>query len=203
QLKISVSKVLSDHMLKKHQVEIGTAHTFQGDERDIMLISWAFANNSHAQSLTFLQKPNLFNVAITRAKDKMINFISHDISTLPNGHFRNYMAFLREYTERQDAILNKDIDENIYKNDLEFEIANTLREMGKDVVAGANIANLSADLIFDKTIVEVDGVEDEPHEKITNMRKQAILERSGYNVKRVSYREWLTSQKACIDRLLK
>ena len=133
----------------------------------------------------------------------MINFISHDISTLPNGHFRNYMAFLREYTERQDAILNKDIDENIYKNDLEFEIANTLREMGKDVVAGANIANLSADLIFDKTIVEVDGVEDEPHEKITNMRKQAILERSGYNVKRVSYREWLTSQKACIDRLLK
>ena len=203
QLKISVSKVLSDHMLKKHQVEIGTAHTFQGDERDIMLISWAFADNSHSQSLTFLQKPNLFNVAITRAKNKMINFISHDISNLPTGHFRSYMAFLREYMERQEAILNKDIDENIYKNELEQEIAETLRELGKDVVAGASIANLSADLIFDKTIVEVDGVEDEPHEKIKNMRKQAILERSGYQVKRVSYREWLTSQKACIDRLLK
>ncbi len=202
QLKISVSKVLSDHMLKKHQVEIGTAHTFQGDERDIMLISWAFANNSHAQSLTFLQKPNLFNVAITRAKDKMINFISKDIASLPEGHFRNYMAFLREYTERQKAILNNEIDENIYKNDLEKEIAETLRSMGKEVVAGANVANLSADLIFDKTIVEVDGVDDEPHEKISNMRKQAILERSGYNVKRVSFREWQTSQKACIDRLL-
>ena len=86
---------------------------------------------------------------------------------------------------------------------MEQEIAETLRELGKDVVAGASIANLSADLIFDKTIVEVDGVEDEPHEKIKNMRKQAILERSGYQVKRVSYREWLTSQKACIDRLLK
>ncbi|MBR2526021.1 AAA family ATPase [bacterium] len=203
QLKISVSKVLSDHMLKKHQVEIGTAHTFQGDERDIMLISWAFADNSHSQSLTFLQKPNLFNVAITRAKNKMINFISHDISNLPSGHFRNYMAFLREYNERREAILNKDIDENIYKNNLELEIATTLREMGKEVVAGASIANLSADLMFDKTIVEVDGVEDEPHEKIKNMRKQAILERSGYTVKRVSYREWLTSKKACIDRLLK
>jgi len=203
QLKISVSKVLSDHMLKKHQVEIGTAHTFQGDERDIMLISWAFADNSHSQSLTFLQKPNLFNVAITRAKNKMINFISHDISNLPDGHFRNYMAFLKEYMERQQAVLNKDIDENVYKNTLEREIADTLREIGKEVVAGANIANLSADLMFDKTIVEVDGVEDEPHEKIKNMRKQAILERSGYQVKRVSYREWLTSQKVCIDRLLK
>ena len=202
QLKISVSKVLSDHMLKKHQVEIGTAHTFQGDERDIMLISWAFADNSHSQSLTFLQKPNLFNVAITRAKNKMINFISHDISNLPDGHFRNYMAFLREYTERQNAILNKEIDENVYKNSLEKEIADVLRSMGKDVVAGAEIANLSADLIFDKTIVEVDGVEDEPREKISNMHKQAILERSGYNVKRVSFREWLTSQKVCVDRLL-
>ena len=31
QLKTSVSKVLSDHMIRKHQIEIGTAHTFQGD----------------------------------------------------------------------------------------------------------------------------------------------------------------------------
>ena len=112
------------------------------------------------------------------------------------------MAFLREYTERQNAILNKEIDENVYKNTLEKEIAETIRSIGKDVVAGAQIANLSADLIVDKTIIEVDGMDDEPYEKITNMKKQAILERSGYEVKRVSYREWLTSQKVCIDRLL-
>ena len=75
QLKVSVSKVLSDHMVRKHQIEIGTAHTFQGDERDIILMSWAFAPNSFPQSLTFLQKPNLFNVAITRARYKVINCI--------------------------------------------------------------------------------------------------------------------------------
>ena len=34
QLKISVAKVLSDFMIRKHQIEIGTAHTFQGDEKD-------------------------------------------------------------------------------------------------------------------------------------------------------------------------
>ncbi len=202
QLKLSVSKVLSDHMLKKHQVEIGTAHTFQGDERDIMLISWAFADNSYTQSLTFLQKSNLFNVAITRAKNKMINFISHDITNLPDGHFRHYMAYLKEYQERQEAILNKEIDENIYKNQLERDIADTIRSLGKEVVAGASIAGLSADLMFDNTIVEVDGMEDEPREKVNNMRKQSILERSGYTVKRVSFREWQVSPKACLDRLL-
>ena len=94
------------------------------------------------------------------------------------------------------------LDENVYKNQLERDIADTIRNLGKDVVAGASIAGLSADLMFDNTIVEVDGMEDEPKEKITNMRKQSILERSGYTVKRVSFREWQVSQKACLDRLL-
>lgn len=202
QLKISVRKVISDFMLKKHQVEIGTAHTFQGDERDIMLISWAFADNSKNQSLTFLQKPNLFNVAITRAKNKVINFISHDTSTLPDGHFRNYMSYIKEYNEHRKAVLDYKLDESIYKNELEREIANVLRKFGKTVVAGANIANLSADLVFDNTIVEVDGMEDTPKEKISGMRKQAILERSGYQVKHVSFREWQNSKEACLKNIL-
>ena len=78
QLKVSVSKVLSDYMIKKHQIEIGTAHTFQGDERDIMMISWAVADNSYTQSLMFMQKANLFNVAITRGRNKVINFVSRN-----------------------------------------------------------------------------------------------------------------------------
>src|SRR5574344_2661733 len=95
QLKISVAQVLSEYMIKKHQIEIGTAHTFQGDERDIILMSWSFANNSYPQSITFIQKPNLFNVAITRAKNKCINFVSHDVETMPEGHFRNYVSYIK------------------------------------------------------------------------------------------------------------
>ena len=49
-----------------------------------MLLSWTFAPNSHTQSLIFAQKPNLFNVAITRARHKLINFISRDIQELPD-----------------------------------------------------------------------------------------------------------------------
>ena len=43
-------------MIKKHQIEIGTAHTFQGDERDIILMSWSFANNSYPQKYYILTK---------------------------------------------------------------------------------------------------------------------------------------------------
>ena len=203
QLKISVPRVLSDYMIKKHQIEIGTAHTFQGDERDIMLISWAFANNSHPQSITFIQKPNLFNVAITRAKNKCINFVSHDIETMSEGHFRNYISYIKEYLERRRALANDEIDANIYKNSFEREVADEIRKLDHRVLAGADIAGLSADLVVDdKFILEIDGVEDKQKSNISNMKKQSILERSGYKVKRITFREWEYSPKACLDRIL-
>lgn len=203
QLKISVRKVLSDYMLKKHQVEIGTAHTFQGDERDIILMSWTFADNSYPQSITFLQKPNLFNVAITRARSKCINFVSRDPDTMPEGHFRNYISYIKQYQERKVALANNELDENIYKNKLEREVAEAIRKLEHRVVAGADIAGLSADLVVDdKFIVEIDGMEDDQKQNISNMKKQAILERCGYKVKRITYREWQYSPKACLDRIL-
>ena len=203
QLKTSVSKVLSDHMIRKHQIEIGTAHTFQGDERDIILMSWAFADNSHAQSATFLQKPNLFNVAITRARYKVINFVSRNITNLPEGHFRNYISYIKEYQNKQEAIENLQIDENEYKNNLEREIAHEIRELGHEVLAGSEIAGLNADLLVDKKfIVEIDGVEDSIKQTVSNMKKQAILERCGFKVKRITYREWTYSPKICLDRVL-
>lgn len=203
QLKISVPKVLSDYMIKKHQIEIGTAHTFQGDERDIILMSWSFANNSYPQSITFLQKPNLFNVAITRAKNKCINFVSHDIETMPDGHFRNYVSFIKQYQERKAALINNEIDENIYKNKLEREVATEIRKLEHKVTAGVDIAGLSADLVVDDSfVIEIDGLEDSPKAHISNMKKQAILERCGFKVKRITYREWQYSAKACLDRVL-
>ncbi len=203
QLKISASRVLSEHMIKKHQIEIGTAHTFQGDEKDIILISWAYANNSYPQSLIFLQKPNLFNVAITRARYQMINFISKDPRELPEGILRSYLGFVQEYEDRYKLQSSDDFDENIYKNGFEKQAAEAFRELGHEVVCGSDIAGLSVDLLVDnKFVVECDGVEDKTPSKVTNMKKQAIIERSGLKVSRISLREWSCSPKACIDRII-
>lgn len=203
QLKISVSRVLSEHMMEKHQIEIGTAHTFQGDERDIMLISWAYAPNSFPQSLIFLQKPNLFNVAITRARYKTINFISKNPRELPEGILRSYFGYIEEYENRFSLINSDEFDENIYKNSLEKEVAQAFRDLDHKVLCGDEIAGLSVDLLVDnKFVVEIDGVDDNIPNKVSNMKKQAILERSGLKVSRISAREWSYSPKACIDRVL-
>lgn len=203
QLKTSVAMVQSEHMIKKHRIEIGTAHTFQGDERDIILMSWAFAPNSFVQSLTFLQKPNLFNVAITRARYKMINFTSKNPRELSDGIFKSYLNYVQEYEIRQKAIANKEIEENYYKNSFEKDVAQVIRDLGHEVQAGVEIAGFSVDLLVnDKIAIECDGVQDNKRLSATNMKKQAILERSGFKINRITYREWQYSPKACIDRVL-
>ena len=102
-------------------------------------------------------------IAITRAKNKCINFVSHDIETMPDGHFRNYVSFIKQYQERKAALINNEIDENIYKNKLEREVATEIRKLEHKVTAGVDIAGLSADLVVDDSfVIEIDGLEDSP-----------------------------------------
>lgn len=203
QLKVSVAKVLSDFMIHKHQIEIGTAHTFQGDEKDIILASWAVANNSFPQSLTFLQKPNLFNVAITRARKQMINFVSRDTTELPEGMFRDYVSYIKEYERNFDLRNDTEFDESIYKNSFEKEVAQYLRDGGYKVRAGVDIGGVNADLVVnDKFVIECDGLEDNVKSNISNMKKQTIIERCGLMVCRFSLREWKISKEACANRMI-
>ena len=53
--------------IKRHKIRLGTPYHFQGEERDIMLLSMALDNNSHPAGFKYLNKEDVFNVAITRA----------------------------------------------------------------------------------------------------------------------------------------
>ena len=205
-IKKALMQLYPDSVLRRHRIEVGTAHTFQGDERDIMMLSWAVANNSFNQSLTFLQIPNLFNVAITRAKKKQIIFLSKDPKSLPQGLLKDYIEYVQTYIARNTLSENLNIDENIYKNAFEKEVATLLRDEGFEVIAGQTVAGLSADLLVtDPTgrtiIVECDGVEDNIRTNKTQIKKQTLMERTGTLVERISYREWYISPTGCVERI--
>ena len=205
-IKKALNQLYPESVQRRHKIEVGTAHTFQGDERDIIMLSWAVANNSFNQSLTFLQIPNLFNVAITRAKKKQIIFLSKDPKSLPQGLLKDYIEYAQTYIARNTLQNNLDIDENNYKNTFEKEVASFLRDEGFEVTAGTIVAGLSSDLLVtDPTgksiIVECDGVEDNIKTNKTQIKKQTLMERTGTQVERISYREWYTSPQGCIERI--
>ena len=205
-IKKAILQIFSESVIRKHKLEVGTAHTFQGDERDIIMLSWAVANNSFNQSLTFLQIPNLFNVAVTRARKKQIVFLSKDPKSLPSGLLKDYIEFVQAYIERNKLKEEMQIDDNIYKNSFEKEVAQNLRSEGFDVKAGKIIAGLSSDLTVQDPLgrvilIECDGVEDSIKSNKSQMKKQTLMERSGLLVERISYREWYNSYQGCIERI--
>lgn len=207
-IKKAMLQVFSESIIRKHKIEVGTAHTFQGDERDIIILSWTVANNSFSQSLTFLQKPNLFNVAITRARKKLICFLSKDPKSLPQGLLRDYIEYIQVHQNRasESHLLDSQIDPSVYKNNFEKTVTESLKAEGLNVIAGIKMAGFVTDLTVkdpegNTVMVECDGMEDNVKLYGTQVKKQIILERAGMKVVRVSFREWHHSSQACIDRI--
>lgn len=89
--------------------KVDAIHSFQGDERDIIIFSPVLAEGISEGALGFLRNNgNLFNVAITRARAKL--FIVGDIDYA----LRSDVSYLKKFAEYTKSLSNKrDYDENI------------------------------------------------------------------------------------------
>ncbi|MCS7158044.1 MAG: AAA domain-containing protein [Blastocatellia bacterium] len=68
-----------DQLRKKRdeqQLIIGTAHRFQGSEVDYLVFATVAGDNATDQHRQWIESPNLFNVAITRARRQLLILIS-------------------------------------------------------------------------------------------------------------------------------
>ena len=57
-------------------LRVGTVHSFQGNERDTMLISIGVGADGSAGSWRFVQDPHLFTVLVTRARRRLLVIVS-------------------------------------------------------------------------------------------------------------------------------
>lgn len=99
----AIAKKIPTEYIEQYKITVGTAHAFQGEERDLMILSWAVTDNSPYQQFAFINKPNLFNVAVTRADLKVINLIS--ATELPLGLLKSYIEYCKNVNaEDREAV---------------------------------------------------------------------------------------------------
>ena len=80
------------------KIIVDTVHKFQGDECEVILFSLAGAAGISEASFHFLQNnPHLFNVALSRAKEKFVLFGNADWMKAAKIHYLHYFL---EYYER-------------------------------------------------------------------------------------------------------
>lgn len=72
EIEMRLSRSLEERKIREHQIKCGTPEQFQGDERDIVLLSMVVANNTPFSALTKQSYERRFNVAMSRAKEQVV-----------------------------------------------------------------------------------------------------------------------------------
>ena len=85
-------------VLKKYNLICGSPYSFQGSERDIILLSFSVCDSTHPSAFIHVNKPEVLNVAITRAKSYQILFKSvSDESMNKDSLLYQYFKFSKEF----------------------------------------------------------------------------------------------------------
>lgn len=66
----AVGDAWSSEDIERFRLRVGTVHAFQGDERDVVVVSLGVGPDG--AGLRFVEDPHLFNVLITRARRRMV-----------------------------------------------------------------------------------------------------------------------------------
>ncbi|MDD6622779.1 MAG: AAA domain-containing protein [Bacteroidales bacterium] len=93
-----IKSQLDDYI--KENVEVNTAHGFQGDEKDVIIYSLVVTNNSPASKVNWIDYnvPNLVNVAVTRARQTLYIVGNADYIKTVSPE-RNALGYLIRYAQ--------------------------------------------------------------------------------------------------------
>ena len=195
-------KYLTLDQVTKHKIVIGTAHSLQGDEKDVVILSLSISPGFHHGTLHFLERPNVFNVAITRAKKKLIVISSVKKSDLPNG-------LLKDFFLHAESSQEKTIPLDKFDSKFEKDVADELLAKGLKVWPQYESAGFFIDLVVgdgeDFIAVECDGPSHydlDTKQNYHDVWRQKILERAGWRFVRISYYEWENAREKCIEKII-
>nr|WP_302054888.1 AAA domain-containing protein [Pseudomonas sp. KHPS1] len=95
-IRLRIGETLPLEQLREFRLLVDTPYGFQGEERDLMILSFAIDGEA-SQAAAYLNRADLFNVAITRARERQVLLFSGDERQLPATHLlRRYLEYLEK-----------------------------------------------------------------------------------------------------------
>lgn len=186
---------------EKRRLRVGNPPNFQGDERNVIFISFVADDNSFAA--TKERDSQWANVAASRAQDQLWLFHSMDPPTLNANDLRRALI---EYAsgsgrEETDALLAQT------ESKFEADVLNAILDRGYRVVPQYQVGSYRIDLVVqfpggERLAVECDGDRFHgPEHWESDVRRQRVLERLGWNFWRVRASTYYLDPKAALEPL--
>jgi len=197
-LQKSIIKEFSMNDISAHKLRAGTPYAFQGEERDIMLISCAVGTDEKKGVYVYLNREDVFNVAVTRARHSQILFLSADPDTIPKNNLLNHYI---KSIQAEAVIEHVKIPERDRNIDL---LAEELYSHGMNVLRDYPIAGFPMDLVITSGMstlaIDVIGFPGE-YQDVFHLDRYKIFERAGLRIFPLSYTAWIYSRQKVIDDL--
>jgi very-short-patch-repair endonuclease len=214
-----ISENISTKEIEKRKIICGDPYAFQGDERDIIFISMVKAPDLHnpeknitPYSINTRENKQRINVAMSRAKNKMILFHSIPKDKLANpDDLRKRILdwFYNHKTEERKAGLQA-IREEVNRgraSEFAYQVAEIIINNGYKVIPEYKVAGYRIDLVVQgekaKLAIECDG--DKYHNRIDKWQedneRQDVLERSGWTFWRITGSAFYRHREKALDSL--
>ena len=185
-------KELELSAIEKHRIMVGTSHTFQGEERDIMFLSFCVDEESIGASYRFMERPDVFNVAITRARREQRIFYSVDPNSLrAESLLREYLSYCGAPT----GSLQPSAESTKAAKYSEFarQVCEILAEDGSKTSLNYHIAGWEVDILaeFNGSAVGIDLIGGSGIEaSVIPVERYRMFHRSGLTIVPLPYANW-------------
>jgi len=197
---------LSEQEYELRQVMCGNAAQFQGDERDIMLLSLVDSPRGGPLSYRAEKKfEQRFNVAASRARDQM--WVVHSLDPRIDLKPEDLRKKLIEYAE-DPSIAKRILESETVRAEspFEIEVIQRLIAKGYSVKSQFRVGYYRIDLVVEglnnRLAIECDGGRYHPLEKIPeDMARQALLERLGWTFVRIRGSHFYRDKDGAMDEV--
>ena len=202
---------LNSSIYSKHKILCGNASQFQGDERDVMMLS--IVHSCESPPLNMLQKVDVqksFNVAASRARNQL--WVVHSLNTQTDLKPGDLRLRLIQHAENPKA-LKASIEATQKKADpksgvFEPMVIKDLMQAGYRVTPQYEVGAYTIDMVIEgngkRIALECDGDRYHPPEKLADdIQRQLVLERLGWTFIRIRGTEYFRYHDATVQRILK
>ena len=197
---------LGEEIYQKYKIACGDSATFQGKERDIIFLSMV-VGPGQGVVLNKREYEQRFNVALSRARDRMYLYRSIQESDLTNEndlrlkvirHFVNPMPHLKP-CDNQIELCDSEFERDVYRR---------LVNLGYSVIPQVKVGPYSIDLVVEgendrRLAIELDGDKYHPPEKwVDDWKRQRTMERVGWKFWRCWGSNYILDPEGCISDLV-
>lgn len=209
-LNTAIWQNFSSDFIKERRIKIGNSYEFQGDERDVIILSMVISKKQEdgetriVKALTTKDFERSFNVAASRAKEQVILVYSIHPNELSKDCLRYklityYNTFNKNEKADRDVKLNTDFEKEIYKE---------LRNNNIDITSHFRIGKYEIDFVVNdengkKIAIECDGDDFKNKEEYeADIIEQDVLTRCGWKFIRLRASQFYADKDKTVSELV-